>query len=174
MVLFHGSGGMPRNWGTKCLRMATTPKLTNGIWGAGLSFSKCHAEKKVPYDIHLPMIFDGEEFSRAARFWTYGYDIYTPHRVYVFHDYKTSQSDPTHSGWMHSSPDNKLRTSQVRLRTLLGMSEGDKKSEISLQRSKYGLGDRRTLVIKYLFILFSSLFFLLLFVYFILNAFIFK
>jgi hypothetical protein len=49
--------------------------------GAGLSFSKCHAELKVPVDVHTPGIFDGEEFNRAARFWTYGYDIYTPNRV---------------------------------------------------------------------------------------------
>ena len=74
--------------------MLPVPKLTNGIWGAGLSFSKCHAERKVPYDPHTPYIFDGEEFSRAIRFWTYGYDIYTPHRVYVVHDYHRSQVVP--------------------------------------------------------------------------------
>ena len=45
------------------------------------SFSKCHAELKVPVDPHTPGIFDGEEFNRAARFFTYGYDVYTPNRV---------------------------------------------------------------------------------------------
>jgi hypothetical protein len=35
----------------------------------------------VPVDPHTPGIFDGEEFNRAARFFTYGYDIYTPNRV---------------------------------------------------------------------------------------------
>ena len=54
--------------------------------GAGLSFSKCHAELKVPVDPHTPGIFDGEEFNRAARFFTYGYDIYTPNRVCKSHD----------------------------------------------------------------------------------------
>lgn len=82
---------MVRNWGTKCMRSMPHPKLTNIVWGAGLSFSKCHAEKKVPYDPHLPHIFDGEEFSRALRFWTYGYDIYSPHRIYVVHNYHESQ-----------------------------------------------------------------------------------
>jgi hypothetical protein len=47
IVLFHGMWGMPRNFGTKCLRMFPKPKLTNAVWGAGLSFSKCHAERKV-------------------------------------------------------------------------------------------------------------------------------
>jgi hypothetical protein len=91
IVGFHGSGGMPRNFGTKCMRMFPSPKLTNAVWGAGLSFSKCHAERKVPYDPYVPGIFDGEEWSRAVRFWTYGYDIYTPNRVYISHNYKKSQ-----------------------------------------------------------------------------------
>lgn len=34
--------------------------MTNIVWGAGLSFSKCHAERKVNYDPHTPFIFDGE------------------------------------------------------------------------------------------------------------------
>jgi Glycosyltransferase (GlcNAc) len=91
MVTLDGANGLVRVWGTKCMRNLPHPKLTNAIWGAGLSFSKCHAERKVPYDIHTPFIFDGEEFSRSIRFWTWGYDIYTPHRVYVVHNYKKSQ-----------------------------------------------------------------------------------
>ena len=91
MVTFSGSYGMVRNWGTKCMRSMPKPKMTNMVWGAGLSFSKCHAERKAPYDPHTPHIFDGEEFARAIRFWTWGYDIYTPHRVFVVHNYKDSQ-----------------------------------------------------------------------------------
>lgn len=99
MITLRGQHDMPRNWGTKCARELPHPKLTNSIWGAGLSFSKCHAERKVPYDPHLPYIFDGEEFSRSVRFFTWGYDIYTPHRVYVVHDYTNSQKDPLHFAW---------------------------------------------------------------------------
>merc|ERR1711871_859373 len=65
----------------------------------------------------------------CPRFWTYGYDIYTPHRAYIFHDYKTSQSDPTHSTWMASkgqiingeSGVSLQRASWARLTALLGM-----------------------------------------------------
>lgn len=91
MVTLDGSNGLVRIWGTKCARNLPRPKMTNAVWGAGLSFSKCHAERKAPYDPHTPFIFDGEEFSRAVRFWTWGYDIYTPHRVYVVHNYAISQ-----------------------------------------------------------------------------------
>ena len=113
MVTFNGANGLIRNWGTKCMQMMPKPKMTNIIWGAGLSFSKCHAERKVLYDPFTPHIFDGEEFNKAIRLWTYGYgklniylfnrrekseitlaycaDIYSPHRVYVVHDYHGSQ-----------------------------------------------------------------------------------
>lgn len=60
------------------------PKL-NYFWGAGLSFSKCHAEYRVPYDRNLPGVFYGEEITRAIRFFTHGYDMYTPDRNFVFH-----------------------------------------------------------------------------------------
>jgi len=113
---------------------------------AGLSFSKCHAERKVPYDPHLPGIFDGEEFSRAARLWTYGYDIYTPHRAYAFHDYRSSFLNPVKEEWMKNPDWKVLEASQKRIRGLIGMPNGlDEKGTAFLRRSLYGLGDRRTL-----------------------------
>merc|ERR1719221_2523050 len=64
---------------------------------------KCHAELKVPVDPHTPGIFDGEEFNRAARFWTYGYKI--------------SQSNPKSHTW--SSNSHKTSASTKRMLTLL-------------------------------------------------------
>merc|ERR1719356_2115854 len=61
--------------------------LLQRTWGAGLSFAKCHFETRVPNDPYLMGVFDGEEFSRMLRAWTHGYDVYTPHRAVVFHDY---------------------------------------------------------------------------------------
>lgn len=43
MVHFHGGFGLVRNTDTKCARMLPHPKLNNIVWGAGLSFAKCHA-----------------------------------------------------------------------------------------------------------------------------------
>ena len=145
MVIFTSQ---VRTHATKCARNLIKPKLTNAVWGAGLSFSKCHAELKVPVDPHTPGIFDGEEFNRAARFWTYGYDIYTPHRVYVLHDYPGSQHNPKTAGWGHgkfSQAD--LSNAHYRLNTMLDIPGGETNTEKALQlkRSKYGLGDRRSL-----------------------------
>jgi len=146
MVVFTSS---VRVHATKCARGLTKPKLTNAVWGAGLSFSKCHAELKVPVDIHTPHIFDGEEFNRAARFWTHGYDIYTPHRVYVLHNYKDSQSRAGHSGWMSNKDTTSSTDSSVRLNSLIDVrtfSDNMKVEEVKrFKRSRYGLGDRRSL-----------------------------
>jgi hypothetical protein len=46
MVTLNGANNLVRIWGTKCARNLVEPKMTNAIWGAGLSFSKCHAERK--------------------------------------------------------------------------------------------------------------------------------
>lgn len=61
--------------------------LLGTTWGAGLSFAKCHFETRVPNDPHYAGVFNGEEFSRMVRAWTHGYDVYSPHRAAVFHDY---------------------------------------------------------------------------------------
>eukprot|EP01041_Mallomonas_annulata_P013039 gene13039-27521_t len=147
MVTFQGAYDMIRNWGTKCARNLPRPKLTNIVWGAGLSFSKCHAERKVPYDPYTPGIFDGEEYSRGLRLWTYGYDVYTPHRVYVVHNYHVSQSDPKHSQWAYNGHGNDVQNSVHRLRTIFGLPGGeqDTQKKLTVLRSKYGRGDRRTL-----------------------------
>jgi len=88
-----------RNWGTKFIRNAKKPKLTNLVWGAGMSFQKCHAELNVPYDPYLDNVFDGEETSRGIRFFTHGYDVYTPDKVLVTHDYEGHQSNPVIHSW---------------------------------------------------------------------------
>ena len=66
-----GEGGNVRNQQAKAARNLARPKLST-LWAAGVAFSKCHAEREVPYDPYTPHVFDGEEFSRGARLWTAG------------------------------------------------------------------------------------------------------
>jgi len=70
-----------RNWATKECHGLVRPKMTNAMWGAGLSFHRCHAELNVPIDPYTDNVFDGEEGSRGIRFFTHGYDVYTPDKV---------------------------------------------------------------------------------------------
>jgi Glycosyltransferase (GlcNAc) len=165
MVTFTSS---IRNWGTKeCLHLVK-PKLTNAMWGAGLSFHRCHAEVNVPVDPYLDNVFDGEEGSRGIRFFTHGYDVYTPHRVLVTHDYHGHQSNPvvhtwgrkgkgestpqeSHWKWMEeidSARSGVTVFGSKRVNLLLGIGKEDPSmvAETELIRnSRYGLGTKRTL-----------------------------
>lgn len=82
-TVWGGANGLVRNADAGAAVWLPKPKLTP-LWGAGMSFSKCHAERRVPYDPRLKQIFDGEEFSRAMRLWSFGYDVYTPSRAVVY------------------------------------------------------------------------------------------
>jgi hypothetical protein len=76
--------------------------------------------KEVPYDEHL--YFHGEESSLAARAYTYGYDLFSPHRPVIWHEY-TREGKKKHwddsSDW--SERDSK---SYARYRKLMGVEEG--------------------------------------------------
>jgi hypothetical protein len=162
-----------RNWGTKECKWLQRPKLTNAMWGAGLSFHRCHAEVNVPVDPYLTNVFDGEEGSRGIRFFTHGYDVYTPDRVLVTHDYHGHQSNPVVHTWgnalkahhhdsrqlgtplflqeSESQRSKILVTGTKRVNMLLGIDEPvhptrEQQAAIDLIRnSRYGLGTKRTL-----------------------------
>jgi len=83
-----------RNQGAGSALNARTP-IMSPFWGAGLSFSKCHAERRVKVNPHTPWLFNGEEFLRASHLWTFGYDMYSPslNGLVAMHNY----SHITHS-----------------------------------------------------------------------------
>ncbi|TMW67425.1 hypothetical protein Poli38472_011045 [Pythium oligandrum] len=84
----RGGNGLVRNEGASMISGSKIPQLT-ALWGAGLSFSKCHAERRVLVDSHTLWMFDGEEFLRSSHLWTYGYDLYSPSPLgsVVYHNY---------------------------------------------------------------------------------------
>ena len=61
--------GHVRNMQAKAARLLKN-RSSRRCGPPGLSFSRCHAERTVPYDPYTPYIFWGEEFSRTARFFT--------------------------------------------------------------------------------------------------------
>lgn len=81
-----GGNGLVRNDGASIAGNIVKPQLSC-FWGAGLSFGKCHSERRVPLDPFSYWVFDGEEFIKASRLWTNGYDIYTPKSFAIYHDY---------------------------------------------------------------------------------------
>lgn len=76
--------------------------------------------EEVPYDEHL--YFHGEESSLAARAYTYGYDLFSPHKPIIWHEY-TREGKKKH--WDDNS-DWKTRDDQsyARYRKLMGVEPG--------------------------------------------------
>jgi hypothetical protein len=149
-TLYDGEG-MIRNDQAANMYNFKKPKLAT-TWCAGLSFSKCHAELAVPNDPNLKQIFDGEEWGKAVRLWTNGYDMYAPAHSVVFHGYmgnmfsEEEKEDKRKAVWNFAPPKEaaalkakELRESKTRLRSLLKMDGGDP----NLDLGKYGLGTKR-------------------------------
>lgn len=55
--------------------------------GAGFLIGNALLLKEVPFDPYLPWIFMGEEIIMSTRFWTSGYDIFSPAQAVVGHIY---------------------------------------------------------------------------------------
>lgn len=123
--------------GTKCL----TKPLLGRAWAAGWSFAKCHMERNVPNDPGLSGFFDGEEYSRFLRMWTHGYDVYTPHRPVVFHDYRHGlkwQGGREHT-W--SAPSETIAAARKRYSALVGRAGPAAQAGLM----SYGIGKQRSL-----------------------------
>ena len=115
-------------------------------------------------------MFDGEEGSRGLRFFTFGYDVYSPDTVLVTHDYHTHQSNPVVHTWGRTrhgaiteeklvfradieKERQKVSTKGTkRVNMLLGIgklnpSNNAERIEIEqIRKSRYGVGNKRTLV----------------------------
>lgn len=130
-----GSGGLVRNDQANAVAGLTRPALTK-FWAAGLSFSRCHAERDVPADPNLMHIFTGEEFGRGARLWTNGYDFYSPARPVIGTWYGFEKGN---GAWRGNGTENSV--ANLRLKALWG-HQGE---EPSPDMRGYQLGTRRSL-----------------------------
>ncbi|OQR87601.1 hypothetical protein ACHHYP_08494 [Achlya hypogyna] len=65
----------------------TKPRLMSQFAG-GFNFGNCVQAKTIRNDPYTPFLFHGEEYSRAARLWTAGYDFYVPNKDVVYHWYE--------------------------------------------------------------------------------------
>ena len=119
--------------------------LLGHTWSSAFSFSKCHLEETAPYDPFTQYVFGAEQFSRFARFWTRGYDVYTPTKNIVYHDYSDSQHGMKE--WFKQRRERIRAESLHRIKLFLGMYTPDGVSADVAQANLgiYGVGKRRTL-----------------------------
>lgn len=94
--------------------------------------------EEVPYDPQY--YFHGEEISLAARSYTWGYDLFHPHRIIAYHEYtrngRTKQWDDDKT-W-----EDRNKSSHLRNRKLFGM---DGECSCGVRFGKYGFGKIRSL-----------------------------
>jgi len=119
-------------------------------WAAGFSFHRCHADSNVPVDVNLKWVFTGEEFDRAVRLWTHGYDIYLPQVTTVYHDYGNAHQD----FWQFGDAQQREKdqeNSRKRLSALFRIPElAHESGEATFAKEeqdfgRFGLGQQRTL-----------------------------
>lgn len=117
-------------------------------WSPGFSFSKCHLEEAAPADGFLPYVSsDIEAFARYARFWTRGYDVYTPTQNIVYRQAEAQQEHKLE--WINAKNWGGLKTtvrseSLNRIRSYLEI-EDESVTENLDNLGNYGIGNRRTL-----------------------------
>lgn len=106
----------------------------------GFFFAPGRIIRDVPFQPNTPYIFQGEEILLSARFWTHGYDIYTPSKNICLHTY-TRKDAPKFWTDLGNGAEYKEQKaeSEKRVRRLLKL-EGP-----PLEDPMYGLGEARSI-----------------------------
>ena len=120
--------------------------LPSKLWAAGFSFSDAQVLRDVPYPPNLPGLFIGEEILMASRFYTNGYDFWTPARSVCFHlwerahrpTFRENESKETNNSKQNA---NKIKSERM-VRSMLRMQHHE---DTTLNDTGYGLGSVRNL-----------------------------
>jgi len=110
----------------------------------GMVFCESSFLKELPFDPNLPYLFVGEEILHSIRFYTNGWDVYTPNQNIVYHEYtrankpKIWTDNPT---YRDDPAFNKVK----HYLQLVNQDLGQLPEEVTVNMDKYGLGKIRTL-----------------------------
>jgi hypothetical protein len=115
---------------------------------SGMHFSEAYFLKELPYDPNLDYLFVGEEILHSIRFFTHGWDIFTPSENVVFHYYTRSEQPKIWTDNPYYSDENAFE----KVKKYLNLLDKDKQTTplpanhpIMNNFDKYGLGNVRTL-----------------------------
>lgn len=113
----------------------------NAYVAGGMFFAESTFLKEVPFDPDLPYLFVGEEILHSARFWTNGWDIFTPSESVVFH-YYTREGEPKF--WDHHKGSEDA-AAHSKVQHLLKLSKSTAPPYVTKNLERYGLGTERSL-----------------------------
>jgi hypothetical protein len=120
-------------------KKVTKPRLMSQLAG-GFNFGNCKQAREIRNDPYTPYLFHGEEYSRAARLWTSGYDFYVPSEDIVYHWY-----EPRKVVWERDWGERYVvqQASKRRIRYALGLPV-TKEDFDRTELDKFKLGNKRT------------------------------
>ena len=128
--------------------------------GAGFLFAYGKLVQDVPFDPHLPFVFNGEEIMYTVRMWTHGWDIFSPSENILYHYYYRSKAKKfwgiLPQGWEQTRAAAERRI-QWMLQTYhinttnRHVPDDTKEEAVIVEADKYGLGTERTLLQYYEF-----------------------
>lgn len=128
--------------GAEEINSNNVPYMTPYIAG-GMLFCESYFLKELPFDPNLPFLFVGEEILHSIRFYTHGWDIFTPTENIVFHEYTRADKPKiwTDNPYYSDVP------AFDKVKHYLKLIDNDKKVPDYLQFNldKYGLGNVRSL-----------------------------
>ena len=109
----------------------------------GMVFSESYFLKELPYDPELPYLFVGEEILHSIRYYTNGWDVFTPDENIIFHEY-TRKDKP--KIWT-DNPSYSDMDAFEKVKYYIGLVSDDSKIKDNLKKNlhKYGLGTQRSL-----------------------------
>lgn len=111
-----------------------TPFITGNMF-----FCRSNFLKELPYSPNLDFLFMGEEILNSVRFFTNGWNSYTPNQNVVFHEY-TREGKPKF--WTDLNYDNSRTINKVKY--ILGLG-GEATPDAIEEAKNYGLGKNRSL-----------------------------
>jgi len=128
-------------------QMAPDLPTLNYYVSANFMFAAGNIVKEIPFDPHLPFLFEGEEILYSIRAYTHGWNVFSPNRNIIFHHY-TRKGEPKF--WDDLTLEAKDSIHKVRY--LLGIEDTRSKISSSIILNsiyKYGLGKKRPLADYY-------------------------
>ena len=134
---FFNERGLVSYLGSEHVRYTPLPYPTPFITG-GYIFCDSLFLKELPFDPTLDYLFIGEELLHSARFYTHGWDIFSPNQHICFHEYTRAEKPKIWSDLTYS--DNEATD---RVKEMLQLKEKTDTEVSSLL--KYGLGNIRSL-----------------------------
>ena len=112
---------------------------------SGMIFCESYFLNELPYDPNLDYLFVGEEILHSIRFYTNGWDIYTPYENIIFHEYERKDKPKI---WTDNPYYSDLPAFN-KVKFYIGMMEEKEKNNIDKHIinniDKYGLGKVRSL-----------------------------